>query len=116
MLASHGPEVDSRWTPKYEILKLLLLVYLLLMLILFTIYIHEYLWKSIGSPIRDSVTPALRKIHAQRLIFQSKQNPIFEAFSNAGVTLFPVDTQILAFRSFGNFLTCRQRFPEVSRN
>ena len=58
---SHCPEIDSRWTPKYEILKFLVLVYLgcfCFFIYLCFIYIYKYIWESISSQLQDSVTPA----------------------------------------------------------
>ena len=58
-LASHCPEVDSRWTTKYKTLKFftfsLLLVYLYFylficyLLFIYFIYIYNYCWVSIWS-------------------------------------------------------------------
>ena len=72
MLVSHCPEVDSWWTTKYEILKLLfnfylqfiyfylyLLIFINLLIYFIYIYINKYLWVSIGSQLQNSVTPAL---------------------------------------------------------
>ena len=51
----HSLEVGSKWTTKYDILKYLFLVYFLSF---FLLNIYKYIWASIGSQLRHSVTPA----------------------------------------------------------
>ena len=56
--ASHCPEIDSRWKPQYEILKILVLFICIYIFFNFT-YKYKYIWVSIRSQLQDSVMPAL---------------------------------------------------------
>ena len=74
--ASHCPETDSRWTPKYEILKFLsnfnFILHLFLPFFLYFSFLYFFIYISlfISSQLRDCMTPALMPWYIDRRIQQ----------------------------------------------